>query len=282
MKLARVQHFFITLRNNGLFQSFIIAVIVLSALLIGVETYPSIPPWVVEIIKVLDWFITLFFLLEIIIRMIASESIKDFLKDPWNIFDSVIVATSLIPLDGSETVLLGRLLRIFRVLRLISIIPELKILLDAFFSAIPRMGYVSLLMFIFFYIYAAIGSILFIEINPTLWGNIGVSMLTLFRIATFEGWTEVMYETMTVYPFSWTFYLSFIFIVAFVFLNMMIGIVVETLQEVHEKYNRKEGKGEAAEVHWIKEHTAEMESRLERIEKLLEAQAERDVVNKPN
>lgn len=279
MKLAFLQSKFLQLRNHGLFQSFVIGVIVFSALMIGVETY-AIPPWSIKLITALDWFVTLFFLVEILIRLISSKNIKEFLKDPWNIFDSIIVITSLIPFDGSETALLGRLLRIFRVLRLISFIPELRVLLNAFFTAIPRMGYVSLLMFIIFYIYAAIGAILFSDINSELWGNITISMLTLFRIATFEGWTEVMYETMKVYPLSWTYYLTFIFIVAFMFLNMMIGIVVETLQEEHEKESLESGEGESAEVHWIKEHTGEMEKRLERIEQLLEAQANASQVKK--
>ncbi len=275
MKIAQLQSKFVAIRNHGFFQSFVIAVIVLSALMIGAETYEGIPLWFHKVIKVLDYFVTIFFLIEILIRLISSESIKAFLKDPWNIFDSIIVITSLIPFSGHETVLLGRLLRIFRVLRLISIIPELRVLLNAFFTAIPRMGYISLLMFIIFYIYAAVGSIIFVEINHDLWGNISISMLTLFRIATFEGWSEIMYETMKVYPLSWIYYLSFIFIVAFVFLNMMIGVVVETLQEEHSKESLKSGEGETAEVHWIKEHTATIEARLERIEKLLEAQAKK-------
>ncbi len=275
MKLVKLQSKFLALRNHGLFQGFVIAVIILSALMIGVQTYAGIPDWFNSVIKFLDYFVTVFFLLEITLRLITAESIKGFLKNPWNIFDSIIVITSLIPLSGSETVLLGRLLRIFRVLRLISIIPELRVLLNAFFTAIPRMGYVSLLMFIIFYMYAAVGSILFVEINEELWGNISISMLTLFRIATFEGWSDVMYETMKIYPLSWIYYLTFIFIVAFVFLNMMIGIVVETLQEEHEKESLASGKGEPAEIHWIKEHTAAMELRLERIEQLLEAQAKK-------
>jgi voltage-gated sodium channel len=161
------------------------------------------------------------------------------------------------------------LLRVFRLLRLVSIIPELRILLNAFLSAIPRMGYVSLMMFIIFYIYAAMGSIFFSGINEVLWGNISVSLLTLFRVATFEDWTDVMYETMAVYPLSWIYYLSFIFVIAFIFLNMMIGIVLETLQREHEKLDRERGEGEAGEVHWIREHTEAMEQRLERIEQLL-------------
>ena len=90
-------------------------------------------------------------------------------------------------------------------------------------------------LFIIFYIYAAAGSMFFHGINPVLWDDISISMLTLFRVMTFEDWTDVMYETMEVYPFSWIFYLSFIFFTAFAFLNMVIGIVVSTLDAEHRK-----------------------------------------------
>ena len=92
-----------------------------------------------------------------------------------------------------------------------------------------------LLMFIIFYIYAAVGSTLFENINPVLWGDITISMLTLFRIMTFEDWTDVMYETQEVYSLSWIFYLTFIFFTAFAFLNMVIGIVVNVMERENEK-----------------------------------------------
>jgi voltage-gated sodium channel len=266
---SSLQARFIRIRENKLFETFVILVIVTSAMVIGAKTY-AIPAGVSQTFEILDVAITLFFLAEIVIRMLAEQSLKRFFSKGWNLFDFVIVVASLIPFEDSETALLGRLLRIFRVLRLVSIIPELRVLLNAFVSAIPRMGYVSLLMFIIFYIYAAMGSIFFSEINPQLWRNITISMLTLFRVATFEDWTDVMYETMSVYPLSWTFYLSFIFIVAFVFLNMMIGIVLETLQREHEQFSRDSGEGEAGEVHNIEQRTKEMEERLIRMERLLE------------
>ncbi len=266
--ITALQQRFISIRENKTFETFVIAIIIVSALVIGAKTY-TINPQVELLFKVLDIAVTLIFLAEIIIRMIADNSLKRFFSKGWNIFDFIIVTASLIPVDESEMALLGRLLRIFRVLRLVSVIPELRVLLNAFVKAIPRMGYVSLLMFIFFYIYAAMGSTFFSNINAGLWGNISISMLTLFRVATFEDWTDVMYETMEVYPFSWIFYLTFIFIVAFVFLNMMIGIVLEVLQREHEQFDRESGEGEAGEVHWIKEHTESMEQRMERMENML-------------
>ncbi len=269
MSVAGLQDRFVAIRNNKAFETFVIVVIVTSALVIGAKTY-EIDPTLGRLFALLDTGITLFFLLEIIIRMFAERSLVAFFKKGWNVFDFLIVTASLIPVEESEMALLGRLLRIFRVLRLVSIIPELRVLLNAFLNAIPRMGYVSLMMFIIFYIYAAMGSIFFGAINSQLWGNISIALLTLFRVATFEDWTDVMYETMEVYPLSWIFYLSFIFIVAFIFLNMMIGIVLETLQREHEQFDREQGEGEAGEVHWIREHTEAMEQRMERIERLLE------------
>ena len=266
---SSLQARFIRIRENKLFETFVILIIVTSAMVIGAKTY-AIPVGVSRVFGILDLAITLFFLAEILIRILAEQNLKRFFSQGWNVFDFFIVVASLIPVEDSEAALLGRLLRVFRVLRLVSIIPELRVLLNAFLNAIPRMGYVSLLMFIIFYIYAAMGSMFFSQINPELWRNITVAMLTLFRVATFEDWTDVMYETMTVYPLSWFFYLSFIFIVAFVFLNMMIGIVLETLQREHEQFSRDSGEGEAGEVHRIEARTRDMEQRLIRMERMLE------------
>ena len=249
------------------FHNFVITVILINGAVLGIETAKGLSTTVMTALTWIDQLCLLIFVIEILMKLLVYR--LSFFKQGWNVFDFTIVVASLIPLEGSETALLGRLLRIFRVLRLVAIIPELRVLLSAFLTAIPRMGYVSLLMFIIFYIYAAMGSIFFASINPELWQNISIAMLTLFRVATFEDWTDVMYETMEVYPLSWLFYLSFIFIVAFVFLNMMIGIVLETLQKEHEKLDRESGAGEAGEVHWIREHTEAMEERLERIEALL-------------
>lgn len=257
---------FLAIRNNKFFEWGVIGVILLSAVVIGAKTY-EIDPTLGAALHILDVAITLFFLMEILIRMASEESLRKFFKGFWNIFDFLIVSVSLIPIDESELALLGRLLRIFRVLRLISVIPELRVLINALAIAIPRMGYVVLLMFIIFYIYAAVGSFLFEKINPVLWGDVAIAMLTLFRVATFEDWTDVMYETMDVYSLSWIFYLSFIFLTAFVFLNMMIGIVVDGLHEEHQRHNRETGNDP---LEHVKAKEDEILERLARIERALE------------
>ena len=230
--------------SSKIFQGTVIAVILLSALLIGAKTH-NLSPNIIATLAMLDFAVTIFFVVEIVIRYLAFPNKKKFFHSGWNIFDTVIVIGSLIPAGGSG-VLLARLLRVFRVLRLVSMVPELRILINALLKAIPRMGYIALLMFVIFYIYAAIGSMFFHPINEVLWGDVSISMLTLFRVATFEDWTDVMYETMAVHPLSWIYYLSFIFLTAFVFLNMMVGTVLEVMSQEHENY-RAEQHGESIE-----------------------------------
>ncbi len=238
MKTSNIQQKFNNLRSNKAFEIFVISIIIFSALVIGAKTY-DIPPKALFFVHLLDWLITFIFLTEIIVRFIGEEHKYQFFKNGWNVFDTLIVVISLIPVEDSELAIIGRLIRIFRVLRMVSIIPELKMLLNSLLIAMPQLGYIVALMFIIFYIYAAIGSTFFAAINPDLWGDIAISMLTLFRVMTFEDWTDVQYETMAVYPLSWIYYITFIFFTAFAFLNMVIGVVVNVLNEEHEKVVQK-------------------------------------------
>ncbi len=238
-----------TLKSNKLFEIFVVGIIIFSALLIGAQTYqdPDKPSESILWLEILDFGVTLFFLLEISVRFLAEKNKIDFFKNGWNVFDTVIVLVSLIPIDNTEMAVLGRLIRIFRVLRMISIIPELRMLLNSLLKAMPQLGYVMLLMFIIFYIYAAVGSTLFEKINPQLWGNVSIAMLTLFRVMTFEDWTDVMYETMedpAGSPFAWIYYLTFIFFTTFAFLNMVIGIVVNVMEDERNKLYAEENPNE--------------------------------------
>ncbi|WP_421866379.1 ion transporter [Motiliproteus sp.] len=235
---AKLQQQFIRLRSNKVFELTVVFVIISSALLVGAKTY-ELPEGVALLLGWMDHLITAFFVVELTIRFLAEENKKRFFHNPWNLFDTLIVTVSLVPIDNSDMALVARLVRVFRVLRMVSVIPELRLLINALIKAMPQLGYVLLLMFIIFYIYAAVGSTVFGHINPNLWGDISISMLTLFRVMTFEDWTDVMYETMAVYPLSWSFYLSFIFFTAFAFLNMVIGIVVNVMDDEHEKIRKQ-------------------------------------------
>ena len=215
--------------NRG-FEWFVIAVIILSAVVVGAKTF-DVSPTVSRLLSALDIAVTLFFLVEISIRFLAEPRKRHFFRSGWNIFDSLIVLVSIVPIPDADAAMVGRLIRVFRVLRMVSIVPELRMLINSLLRALPRLGYLMLLMFIVFYIFAAAGSTLFADINPALWEDIGVSMLTLFRVMTFEDWTDVMYETMAVYGWSWAYYVLFICLSAFAFLNMVIGVIVGVIDE---------------------------------------------------
>lgn len=262
MQATELQTKFEKIRANKWFEIFVVSVIVASALLVGAKTY-DLPAGMGSLTQLLDWFISAFFLTEITIRFFAERRKRDFFRSFWNIFDTVIVIVSLIPADDTELALIARLVRVFRVLRMISIIPELRILLVSLVKALPQLGYVMLLMFIIFYIYAAVGSTLFAHINQELWGDITISLLTLFRVMTFEDWTDVMYETMAVYPLSWLFYLTFIFFTAFAFLNMVIGIVVNVMEQENEKARREASEeNEEPTLQDVMNKLGELEARL--------------------
>lgn len=251
---------------SPIFQGSVIFIIILSALTIGAKTY-DIPPVMEHSLSLLDTAITLFFLIEILLRFMACEDRKRFLLDGWNLFDTLVVIGSLIPLENSDVILIGRLLRVFRVLRLVSVVPELRSLINALLKAIPRMGYIALLMFIIFYIYGALGSLFFSNINETLWGDVSISMLTLFRVATFEDWTDVMYETMEFHPLSWIYYLTFIFLTAFVFLNMMVGAILEVMQAEQEAESREEAHLQRQDMN---EQLRQMQTQLTQIQEQLQ------------
>ena len=254
------------IEQSNVFQSAVIFIILLSAITIGAKTY-DLPPLIGSIVPILDTAITVFFLIEIMFRFLASKERKKFFHNGWNVFDTLIVVGSLIPIGNAEAVLIGRLLRVFRVLRLVSVVPELRSLINALLKAIPRMGYIALLMFIIFYIYGAVGSLFFAHLNEELWGDVSVSMLTLFRIATFEDWTDVMYETMASYPVSWLYYLSFIFLTAFVFLNMMVGAILEVMSEENNKANAGRANRER---HEMSEQLAAIQHKLDAINEVLQ------------
>ena len=222
--------FFSKLRDNRFFQFTVVTIIILNAILIGATTY-ELDPIFLNIIYILDYSITIFFVIEILIRFIGEKEKKNFLKDGWNIFDTIIVAISLIPIPNNSSFLVLRLLRIFRVLRLISIIPELKKIIEAILASIKRVFYVSLLLFIILYIYATMGSILFGQDDPQRWADLGISLITLFQVLTLSSWENVMLPLQTLYWWAWIYFFSFIAICSVTILNLVIAILVDVVND---------------------------------------------------
>ena len=228
--------FFNCLRNNRWFQAVVIGVILLSAVASGGRTYP-LSDAALLLIDQIDYAITLFFVVELLVRFIGEPRKRDFLKNGWNVFDSVIVLISLIPLDRSESAFLLRLLRIFRVLRLISVLPELRFIIDSMLKAIPRIFYVWLLLFIIVYIYGTFGSMVFADTDPARWSDVGIAMLTLVQVMTLSSWETVMLPIQQVFPFAWIYFLSFIFIAGVAVFNLIIAVLVDVMNATREQEN---------------------------------------------
>ena len=132
-------------------------------------------------------------------------------------------------MGGAESVFVARLLRIIRILRIVTVVPAFRHIIEALIKTVPRVGFIALLMFIFIYIWGAIGTLIFGELEPDRWGNIGVAMLTLMQVATYDDWGAIMGDVIGVYPMSWIYFVSFIIINAVVLLNMVIGVIVDVM-----------------------------------------------------
>ena len=224
--------FLFKLKEGRIFQFVVILIIILNAITIGVTTY-DVSEFTKQAINYLDYSITVFFVIEIIIRFVGEPKKLDFFKSGWNIFDTLIVLISLIPIPNNSSFLLLRLLRVFRVLRLISVVPELKKIIEAILASIKRVFYVSLLLFIILYIYATMGSILFGEDDPERWADLGISLITLFQVLTLSSWENVMLPMQAIYWWSWIYFFSFITICSITILNLVIAILVDVVN--HQK-----------------------------------------------
>ena len=221
--------FFNSLRNNRWFQTVVIGVILLSAVASGGRTYP-LSDAALCLIDQIDYAITLFFVVELLVRFIGEPRKRDFLKNGWPVFDSAIVLISIPPINRSESAFLLRLLRIFRVLRLISVLPELRFIIDSMLKAIPRIFYVCLLLFIIVYIYGTFGSMVFADTDPARWSDVGIAMLTLVQVMTLSSWETVMLPIQQVFPFAWICCMSFIFIAR-------VAVLVGVMNAAREQEN---------------------------------------------
>ena len=223
-----MNNFLYNLKESRIFQFIVVLIIILNAITIGVNTY-NLSQFIRQTIDYIDYSITVFFVIEILIRFIGEPKKLNFFKSGWNIFDTLIVLLSLVPIPNNSSFLLLRLLRVFRVLRLISVVPELKKIIEALLSSIVRVFYVGLLLFIILYIYATIGSILFSNDIPERWGDVGVSMITLFQVLTMSSWEQVMLPLQDIYWWAWIYFFSFIIICGITMLNLLIAILVDVV-----------------------------------------------------
>ncbi|MEA3383166.1 MAG: ion transporter [Campylobacterota bacterium] len=226
----------IDIRHAKWFSNLTTGIILFYAVALGFKTVDQVAEPYGWLFYSIDMFITVYFLIEIIIKISAEERWQDFFKDGWNIFDFLIVVITLIPLENSSFAAIARLMRIFRVLRLLNSRPELKKIIDMLIGAIPAIVDIVLLMFIIFYIYAIIGNFFFEELESGLWKDFLTAMLTLFRVLTFEDWTDVMYEAMVLHSWAWAYFVSFVIIAAFVFFNLFVAVIIDEMQKINSEH----------------------------------------------
>ena len=242
-------------------QNAIIAVIVINAILLGMETSEVLMSRGGSLIRALDMVCLAIFVAELAAKMVAHG--PRFFRNGWNIFDFVIVGISLVPAGQGISVL--RALRVLRVMRVISAAPRLRRVVEGFITALPGMGSVFLLMALIFYIGAVIATKLFSDSFPQWFGDLASSAYTLFQVMTLESWSMgIVRPVMETYPQAWLFFVPFIMITSFAVVNLLVGLIVNSMQDAHERET-----GEATDA-----YRDAVLARLEAIEKRL-AEAER-------
>jgi voltage-gated sodium channel len=211
------------------FEPFMIGLILFNGLLIGLETSREITARYDDLLHFGNHVILGVFILEALLKITAvAPRFRLYFGNGWNLFDFSIVVLSLVPAT-EDFALVARLVRILRVLRLVSAVPQLRLIVATLVRSIPGMGHVILLISIIFYTYAVTGFHLFHEHDPEHWGSLGAALLTLFQMVTLEGWVDVMETAMEAHSWSWIYFVSFVLIGTFVMLNLFIAVVINNL-----------------------------------------------------
>ncbi|MEX1017525.1 MAG: ion transporter [Phycisphaeraceae bacterium] len=243
--------------NSNAFQNFILAMIGLAAVIVGLETYPHIVERHHTLLVTLDWIIIYIFATEAAMKMGAhGRRFYRYFNDPWNVFDFTIVVLCFIPAVGPYAAIL-RLARVLRTLRLVSAVPRLQLIVSSLLHGLPSMGYVGVLLLLLFYIYAVMGVFLFRENDPFHFADLQSAMLTLFRVVTLEDWTDVLYTQIhgsdvhrpegtppfTPEPHAQPvvavlYFVSFVILGTIIMLNLVIGVILSSMQEAQTERDR--------------------------------------------
>ena len=246
--------------DRPLVQNAILGVILFNALILGLETSQTAMATAGPLLKMLDAACLAIFVAEIVAKLFARGT--GFFRNGWNVFDFVIVGISLLPATQGLSVL--RALRILRLLRVVSVTPSLRRVVEGLMSALPGMGSVFLLMGIIFYIASVMATKLFGATFPDWFGTLGLSAYSLFQIMTLESWSMgIVRPVMEVYPLAWMFFVPFILVTTFAVVNLVVGLIVNSMQDAHH--------AEAEELTGT--YRDEVLARLTEIEKALKSRA---------
>ena len=217
----------IKLVEQNWFSRFILTLILINAVLLGMETSASLMAQYGPLLLTLDKVLLSVFVVELLLRIYAYRAA--FFKDAWSLFDLAVVAIALIPASGPLSVL--RSLRVLRVLRVLSIVPSMKRVVSALLGSLPGLASIAMVLVLIYYVFAVIATKIFGGAFPEWFGTIGASFYTLFQVMTLESWSMgISRPVMEVYPFAWIFFVPFILVATFTMLNLFIAIIVNTMQ----------------------------------------------------
>ena len=225
--------------ESPLFTALVLAVILANAVVLGLQTYPEIDRRHGATLDLLNSAFLGFFVVEVSLR-IASYGRRphEFARSGWNVFDFVVVAVAFVPGIRESSTLL-RLARLLRVVRVVRVLPDLRLLVEGVLRSLPPLGSMVLLTTLIIFIYGMFGWLLFAEELPQDWGTIGTAMLSLFVMLTLEDFPRYMERAMEVHPWSWIYFVTFIGIAAFIVINVLIAIVLNSMEEARELERRR-------------------------------------------
>jgi voltage-gated sodium channel len=243
--------------DRPLVARFLIAVILVNAVTLGLETVPPVMDRAGPLLVAIDRACLTIFVVELLARLYAQG--LRFFRSGWNLFDFAIVGISLLPATGGFSVL--RALRILRVLRVVSVVPSLRRVVDGLGRALPGMGSVFFLILIIYYIAAVMATKLFGASFPDWFGSLGASAYSLFQVMTLESWSMgIVRPVMEVYPYAWAFFVPFILMTTFAVMNLIVGLIVNSMQEAASADEREETQAFETKV---LERLAEIERKLD-------------------
>ena len=237
----------------------VMTLIIVNAIILGLETSPPVMARFGPTLELVDHIILGIFVIELAARILVHR--LAFFRDPWSLFDFIVVAIALVP--ASETLSVLRALRVLRVLRLITAVPALRRVVEGLLAALPGMGSIALLIGLIYYVFAVMATKMYGQDFPALFGSLGDSLFTLFTVMTLEGWVEgVVKPIMEKFPHAWIFFIIFIVFTTFMVLNLFIGVVVNAMQAEAEKAFETERAAERVMLH---EETAPVLAEVRRL-----------------
>jgi voltage-gated sodium channel len=221
--------------ESAIFEYLTLGVILLNALVLGLETYDRIAREAGGLLDAVNIGCVVYFVIEIAIRITAhGRRPLEFFKDGWNVFDFVVVAAAVFPGVRENTTLL-RVVRLLRVFRVVSVLPEMRVLVQGLVRSLAPLVSMAVLALLLFYVYGMIGWIVFADHDPDHWGSIGQAMLTLFSVLTLEEWVAIQDTALDYSGWAWVYFVSFVLISSFLLLNMVIAVVISGVEEARAK-----------------------------------------------